>query len=122
EATKCTKGTKMIKHSFVPFVALSGPRGLAGRRFDQTLDHLGHLGKRLGFSEKCIGATTSRFVFDFRRTVSSQYHYSRLWILLPDQLDHLETVLVRGHREAQILNDDSVVRRAEQLFCLFQLR
>jgi hypothetical protein len=134
-ATKGTKeDTKMILKQRIKlnkifcvfflclFVTLSGAGGVAGRRFNQTLDHLGYLRERLRFSQECIGPTTSRFVLDFCRTVSSQHDDSRLWVLLPDQLDHLKAVLVGGHREAEILNDDPVVRRSQQLFCFFQLR
>jgi len=101
---------------------LSRPRGVAWWGFDQTLNNLCYLRQRLRLSQKRIGAATSCFVFDFSRAIRRQHNDSRLLILCPDHPDHVKTILAVGHREAQVLNYDSVIRRTEEFFSFFNFR
>ena len=86
---------------------------MAGGGFDQALDNLRDLREWLGLAEKGVGATTSRFIFDFSRAVSSQNYDSRLRIVSPDHPDDIKAVMTVGHGEAQILNDDFIAGGAE---------
>jgi hypothetical protein len=100
------------KQSYVSFCAflwrLSGAGGARGG-FDQALNNLGDLGEGFWFSEKCISAATSRFILDFGRTVSRQNDNASLRVVFPDQTDHVETIMIVRHREAEILDYDFVV-------------
>ena len=103
-----------------PMGPLSGAGGVAWRCFDQTLNDLGYLRERFRLSQKRIGATTPRFIFDFSRAISCQHHDPRLRVLCSDQPDHVEAVLVVGQREAQVLDNDFIVCRAQKFFSFFQ--
>src|ERR1043165_59263 len=98
-----------------PLCVAGGSRG----GFDQALNNLGHLRERFRLSEKCIGAASSRFIFDFGGTVSRQNYDSSLRVVFPDETDHVETIMIVGHREAQILDYDFVVCGAEKFFSFF---
>jgi hypothetical protein len=60
--------------------------------FDKSLDNLGHLRERFGFSKKSISAAPSSLVLDVSRSVSSENDNFGGALLISNHLNDIETI------------------------------